>query len=184
MTRQPEFDELTDEQALVYCAGSEKQRVRARCAEIVGPRQVLDLGCGNGIDAERYATTQYVGIDRSPALIRAARHLHPRHTFACRLDAHFAAYRPAVTVIKSVLEHLASEADAIGLLRSARSRTGGEVLVAWHTPPVAEVTQIRQVPGHCYQDLPPGTWERLALAQASGGVQVIEDAYAATAREL
>lgn len=35
-----------------------------------------------------------------------------------------------------------------------------------------------------YRKLPPGTWRRLALAQASGDVQVIEDAYAATAREL
>ena len=138
----PEYD-LTPEEADAYCAGSENQRVRQVIADIVGDNYVLDVGCGNGIDAHRYDPRLYLGIDGSLALITAAIRKNPRYSFL-RCDAtdlpysswmHWTARsRKTVVVLKAILEHAHSQEDALTIYREAL-RVGQHVLVAWHTPP-------------------------------------------------
>lgn len=162
----PEYD-LTDYEAESYCAGSENQRVRRVIAAIVCERSILDIGCGNGIDAQFYNHTQYRGVDWSPALIRAARKKNPEHRFTtvCADDnegsLHFGNKAYCFTMLKSILEHQHSLEEALSLLSEAM-RIGRETLVAWHTPPIPGLAedQIRQVPGHFGRTVYQNTYRR------------------------
>ena len=46
------------------------------------PRRVLDVGCGPGTNAARFAGIEYVGIDHNPRYLEVARARH-RGTFVC-----------------------------------------------------------------------------------------------------
>lgn len=158
-----EYLSITDEQAPLYCAGSEAQRVRDVIASKVGTRTVLDIGCGPGIDAARYAKENYCGLDVSPALVRAAQRRNPGYRFLCgtaaelretierlfvvakQADVHFRRSRCAI--LKSVLEHTENVAAAVALIDDALALADECVFVAWHTPPAAEEV-LRQVTGH------------------------------------
>ena len=145
-----EFSGLSMQEALEYCAGSEQQRVRGIIAGRAGVGKVIDLCCGNGIDAHLYAPSQYLGVDISPVLISAASRLHPGYVFmvADASDLQMSLVPFASAVIKSALEHVPSEDIAIRIVREA-CRVAQHVYVAWHTPPVEQsASQIITVPGH------------------------------------
>ncbi len=162
-----EFTGLTAEEARAYCAGSEAQSVRDVIAARVGSRTVIDVGCGNGIDSDRYSPTQYLGVDLSPVLIAAASGLHPDHSFAVadlRQPAPWWMNGAQVTIVKSVLEHVASESEAISILENAWHHSS-TVFVAWHTPPVdAYVSEIVRVPGHFGRTVNQNRYARQAFA--------------------
>jgi SAM-dependent methyltransferase len=44
-----------------------------RHGDIAGARRVLDIGCGPGTNARRFASAEYVGLDINPAYIEFAR---------------------------------------------------------------------------------------------------------------
>lgn len=133
-----EYTSITAAEAPLYCAGSERQRVRDVIRERVGDRTVLDYGCGPGIDAHRYAPERYCGVDVSPELVRVADQRNPAHGFFTDKLPVRADLWPMpfdCVMIKSVLEHTASVEDAVALLKNAMEIAREEVFVAWHTPP-------------------------------------------------
>lgn len=143
-----EYNSITAEEAKIYCAGSEQQRVRDVIAERVGTRKVLDWGCGPGIDAGRYKPEQYVGIDMSLALVNEAQRRHSKYRFAQSPTIAGWGLAPDCVMLKSVLEHTPSVEVAVSMLKEAMQVAKDEVFVAWHTPPTHNDHALRQVPGH------------------------------------
>jgi ubiquinone/menaquinone biosynthesis C-methylase UbiE len=144
-----EFTSLTPQQAKVYLKGTENQRIRSVIAEIVGEDTVLEVGCGNGIDASRYKPDQYVGIDISKALVEEAENKHPLHKFYV-MDGRVISEKDNsfdFVYCKAVLEHVPSEEDALKIFKEML-RVGKIILVAWHTPPKYEKTKIIRCRGH------------------------------------
>lgn len=150
-----EYTSLTAEEAARYCEGTENQPVREEiaCRVKESCRNVIEVGCGNGIDAEKYETGRYIGLDVSPALIEAAKRLHPRHFFQVhdaasdRLTRWFAG-EPEAIFTKSVLEHTPSIDVALAIFRNMLEAAARSVFVAWHTPPTAGGPKMEQLPGH------------------------------------
>ena len=144
-----EFTELTEEEALAYCKGSEGQRVHKVMAGMIHGH-VLDICCGNGIDAFFHPSALYRGVDISEPLIKAARRLHPDHIFKV-CDARTLPWPDKYfdfAIIKSALEHVPSKEIAVTILREA-CRVAKTVLVAWHTPPKhLPASQIIRTVGH------------------------------------
>lgn len=141
-----EFKDLTLDQARQYCGGSEQQRVRTVIAQRIGPfRSVIDLCCGPGIDAPRYNTDKYTGIDISPVLIQVAREMNPKHHFlqADATNTGIGGGQVDCVMIKSALEHVPTEAIAVAILREAMRLAKHEVFVAWHTPPRVDLTETK-----------------------------------------
>ena len=145
-----EYTSLTAEEAAHYCEGTESQPVRAEIRRRVLPDEfVLEIGCGNGIDAGRYPPDRYEGIDVSPALIAEAQARHPGHKFRCLdvLENEFVCRE--VVFAKSVLEHAPDTDTAVAMLREMLRIATRVVFVAWHTPPDADgPEQLRRVMGH------------------------------------
>lgn len=170
----PEFKTLTAEQAEAYCRGSESQPVRKYIAQLVGDRNVLDLCCGNGIDAEHYTTGQYLGLDFSARLLEAAQKLHPAHNFDLRdgrdLGGIDDVWPADVVMVKSALEHVASEADAVAIFSEALRVAREHVYVAWHTPPVfIPEPVIRRMSGHFGFEVNQNTYRREPFLNALAG---------------
>lgn len=131
-----QFAEMSRSQAESFMAGAKPQAVRARMSQIVGPAQVIDIGCGKGEEvAWLYRPWQYLGVDCSPELVRLARQRNPGYEFLAKnaldLDG-----RWPFAVMKAVLEHLPPD-EAVEVYEHAR--TVSEVLLlAWHTEPGRE----------------------------------------------
>lgn len=150
-----EFTLLTVEEAKVYCKNSEKQLVRQTIADLVNKepsKTVLEIGCGNGIDASKYDSECYTGIDISKSLTKVARENHPNHVF---LTGNAIDYLKTFKFIdrkfdfifaKAILEHLPSEEIALELFE-LMNEVGKTVLVAWHMKP-RNKTKIMRVKGH------------------------------------
>lgn len=130
-----QFTEMTRKQAIGFMPQPEIQPVRARLAELVGDRYVVDIGCGKADEVSNlFAAEKYLGIDCSPELIRIARRNNPGYIFL-RCDAMDMTSHPCA-IIKAVLEHL-PPAEALTIYNHVRSIT--EVMyVAWHTEPGKE----------------------------------------------
>ncbi len=167
----PEYETLTPAQALKYCAGSEHQRVRSVIVKLVRPEEwVTEIGCGNGIDSEKYAASKYLGLDLSPALIEVARELHPRHRFRewdvinVQLPS---LLRADVVFTKSVLEHTATVEDALAILKNMLEHAKRLVIVAWHTWP-REVAALARVPGHFGFEVNQNCYRRADFASLIG----------------
>jgi SAM-dependent methyltransferase len=154
--------DFTDAEADAYMAGKENQAVRdviaawihadaellmgtthALPGQDAAPWRVLDIGCGRGIDAARYAPEHYKGLDSSPSLIRAAQRAFPQHAFevAYVRPPDIPSPGPDVatyeyTMMKSILEHTAGIGEALYILQMALLRTKRAVFVAWHTFPI------------------------------------------------
>lgn len=150
-----EFTSLTEEQAKIYCKNSEKQMVRQTIADIVNKepcKTVLEIGCGNGIDAPKYNPEYYTGIDISKTLTKVAREKYSNHVF---LTGNAIEYLKTFKNIerkfdfifaKAILEHLPSEKIALDLFQ-LMNQVGNTILVAWHMKPKNK-TKIMQVKGH------------------------------------
>ena len=101
-----------------------------RSGDIARARRVLDVACGPGTNAGRFAHADYVGVDVNDAYIAAARERN-RGRF---ITADFTAPPPAdlgtfdFILLNSFLHHLDS-ADAMRVLRTARALldAGGSV---------------------------------------------------------
>jgi ubiquinone/menaquinone biosynthesis C-methylase UbiE len=138
-----EFTLLTVEEAKIYCKNSEKQLVRKTIVDIVTKepnKTVLEIGCGNGIDAPKYNSEYYTGIDISKSLTKVARESYPNHIF---LTGNAIDYLQTFKNIerkfdfifaKAILEHLPSEEIALKLFK-LMNEIGNTVLVAWHMKP-------------------------------------------------
>lgn len=84
----------------------------ARALEQWPPRRVLDVGCGPGTNAARFAAAEYVGLDINPRYLEVARSQHAG-TFVCADLAtadlsHLGAFD--TVLVNSVLHHLPDDA--------------------------------------------------------------------------
>ena len=132
-----EFTNMTDEQALSFCREKSSQPVRFKIASRielgdVGP--VLDVGCGNGIDARFYDPDLYLGLDVSPPLIRAAKAHNPKHEFEVGdiTRLRFGAREWDYVICKSVLPHLPSEGYVVKAMRELFRVARKHVFVVWN----------------------------------------------------
>lgn len=112
------------EQPAVYRAwqapfAEEKFAPVARALARRPPRRVLDVGCGPGTNAARFAGLEYVGIDHNPRYLREAR-AHHRGTFVCAdlatADLSHLGHFDTV-LVNSFLHHLPDEAVDALLMR-------------------------------------------------------------------
>lgn len=146
-----EFTSITEEESKEYIQNSINQRVRGRIAELA-TGYVLDVGCANGIDAQRYNPNNYLGVDISPELIKTAIKRNPHHFFICDnalefldRDIHF-----DFIICKAVLEHIPLD-KAISLYHKMVEKSD-VLLLAWHMIP-ADKTEIHQIKGHFGKDI-------------------------------
>lgn len=108
-----------------------KARIRRALAR-VGPRRVLDLGCGTGEFAALFPPESYLGVDIHPGYVRLAARLRPAHRFVCadatRWPGDGAPFD--LTLVNGVLHHL-DDGTARALLAAAvrHTRSGGALLV-------------------------------------------------------
>lgn len=144
----PEFCDLTKEQALEYYRYSEffpmRIAVEQKVKSIMG--KVLDVGCGNGIDAQWYRPDTYCGIDISPPLVWAARKLNPLHTFVL-IPLNGVPFRDKswdTVFCTAVLEHQHSFKQAKILFDDMVRVAKRRVVIGWYTPPWENSTEIRE----------------------------------------
>jgi len=144
----PEFCDLTKEQALEYFRYSEYFPMRIAIEDKVKQYNgtVLDVGCGNGIDAQWYMPNQYCGIDISMPLVWAAKKLNPLHTFVCiPLDGIPFKDKSWDTVFcHAVLEHQHSFKLAKYLFDEMVRVAKKRVIIGWNTPPWDKPIEIRK----------------------------------------
>lgn len=144
------FASMTAEEAERFMATKFGHPIRDAAAKIVGPRPVVDFGCGRGIRiSELYAPEQYIGIDCSLELVKLARKANPDHEFrVCGIEQWLVLASPREVpfgLMISVLEHVDSLETAQRIYRMAADACK-ELLVGWHHPPIYTRTQILKVP--------------------------------------
>ena len=107
---------------------------------------VLDVGCGNGIDAQWYYPDQYCGIDISVPLVWAAKKLNPLHTFVLiPLDGLPFKDGSWDTVFShAVLDHQHTLKMARYLFNEMVRVAKKRVVIGWHQPPWDKPTEIRK----------------------------------------
>lgn len=149
-----EFTELSYDEAKEYMRNERQmnQPVRAIIASNVRKigYSVLDVGCGNGIDAKRYEKSKYLGVDISQKLIDAAKELNPGYEFRV-CDARNLPFESKSfdnVICKSVLEHLPMEEIAVTIINEMFRVCKKQLQIAWHTPPHANETEIIKLKGH------------------------------------
>lgn len=78
-----EFIKLTEDEAKKFNrdAGSVNWPHRKTVSEMIVKGTVLEVGCGNGIDAHLFNPKTYTGVDVSPALIKSAKEYNPDYYF-------------------------------------------------------------------------------------------------------
>ena len=140
------FKEMSADEAAGFMRTKESQRIRRVIAERCEGGFVLDIGCGRGIQVKELYPDwdMYFGIDCSPELIELAERDNPDHNFEVldvRLEKEYTYKRRDFAVLKSVLEHQESIADAKHIYDLAL-QAADTVLVAWHTPPIYPRTEI------------------------------------------
>lgn len=79
-----------------------------RAADLPAARRVLDVGCGPGTNASRFAGKEYLGVDLNPRYVEAARRRHPGLRFEVADAA--ALFLPGESfdfiLVNSLLHHL------------------------------------------------------------------------------
>lgn len=131
-----QFAEMTDADAESFMPVPEIQPVRAKMAQIVGSKTVIDIGCGRGDEVEAlFDQHTYFGIDCSASLVRMARARNPGFRFAL-MAAQGVQGHWDYAIIKAVLEHVPRE-EAVAIYDHARTLCD-TLLVAWHTEPGIE----------------------------------------------
>lgn len=147
-----EFIELTEEQAEVFILDSVNWGLRNVCRNLVVKDNlestVLDVGCGNGNDSGRYSCDNYVGVDISDVLLRAARKRHPNHKFL-QCDASKMPFRDGefeFVFCVSLMEHLHSLQDTRSVLKEMIRVASSRIVISWHKiPSETRKTEIRTV---------------------------------------
>lgn len=144
----PEFCNLTKDQALEYFRYTEFIPLRIAIEEKVKEQNgtVLDVGCGNGIDAQWYRPDQYCGVDISAPLTWAAKRLNPLHTFVfISLGALPFKDKSWDTVFShAVLDHQHTFDMAKMLFNEMVRVAKKRVIIGWHQPPWDKPTEIRK----------------------------------------
>lgn len=131
-----EFVELTEEEAEVFIRDSINWELRDRIKDKV-EGTVLDVGCGNGNDSGRYSPDNYMGIDISSTLLKAAKKMHPNHTFLCcdASEMPFEDGQFSTAFCVSLLEHLHSIKDTRDVLKEMVRVASRKVIISWHKIP-------------------------------------------------
>lgn len=158
-----EYTSITREQAPNYCKGSENQRVREYIKSTIGQNDVVEIGCGVGIDAHRYTPTQYLGTDISEELIRVARDNNPQHNFLCCNVVDGLPEHRKYSYAKSVLEHTPNESVFLDIVNAMLAASDVAIL-AFHTPPIYTETKIIQCLGHFGKTIYQNHYRRDILA--------------------
>jgi 2-polyprenyl-3-methyl-5-hydroxy-6-metoxy-1,4-benzoquinol methylase len=103
------------------------RRIAAAVPFIEG--RVLDIGCGVGILAGRYAPDQYFGFDIDDESIELARKAYPHHRFGTALPA----WEIFDTIVGlAVIEHVPRPIEMLRQLRSHLAPDGKIVLTTPH----------------------------------------------------
>jgi ubiquinone/menaquinone biosynthesis C-methylase UbiE len=134
-----EFTKLTDEQAEIFLRNDDSVNWNLRkmiCARFPGMR-VLDIGCGNGNDSTKFSVENYVGIDISEPLIKAAKKFNPLYNYqimdATKLDFNDKSFDGAFAV--GVMEHFHSFEDTRKCLKEMIRVSSKKICIGWHSPP-------------------------------------------------
>jgi SAM-dependent methyltransferase len=80
-------------------------------------RPILEIGCGTGRMASRFAPDDYIGVDIDPAALKIARTLYPEHNF--RIHDRGLGYPDAPTVLFRGLLEYVPDTDLPDLLAEA-----------------------------------------------------------------
>ena len=156
------FRKMTKEEAATFMAGS-KHPIRDLAADVIGGRNVLDLGCGKGIRiSELYSPEQYTGVDASAELIELARSANPLHKFYVSGILDFLENTPDKSVecslMIAVMEHIPTLATAQRIYNEAR-RVSRELFIGWHTIPNASESRISRVQAELKEPIWQNKWK-------------------------
>jgi len=148
----PEFCDLTEAQAAEYLQDSKHWTLRFAVQEIIERMtgSVLDVGCGNGIEAKWYMPDRYCGCDISEPLLKAAKRYNPTHNFVwVPVDGlPFTNESFDIVFCISVMEHQHSLEAARKLFNEMVRVAKQVVIIGWHTPPWENDTRIITKPAH------------------------------------
>ena len=142
-----------------------KARIRHAFAR-VGPRRVLDLGCGTGEFAALFPPESYLGVDVHPGYVRLAGRLRPAHRFVCADAIDWPGERQPfdLTLVNGVFHHLDDD-TARGLLSASvrHTRSGGTLLVIEdaHLPQAGLLSQLVHALDHGHFIRTPEAWSAL-----------------------
>ena len=148
----PEFMDLTPQQAKNFIRDSKNWSLRSKMKEIITHvgGTVLDVACGNGIDADRFSAQLYTGVDISEPLILAAQDYCPSHKFMVMdaTDLQFSDNSFDSVFCIGLLEHVRSFEDVIKIVREMLRVSSKKVFLGFHRPPAEVKTAIVQKKGH------------------------------------
>ncbi len=170
MKSSPNSNRFYDQLAPVYHLkvdwqhrASKEDRLFELLTRELQPACVLDIGCGDGGHAARYAAVgaQYLGIDKSPAMIRAAKRTHgqsPNATFRTgdmtKLPVSFAARFNQVVILGNTIPHLTTLA-ALTQAFAGMSRSlidGGHLVLQTVNPHILAGKKLHLLPPKLTQD--------------------------------
>lgn len=148
-----EFTGLTPEEAKTYnrTESSLNWTMRSQIADLLQDGFILEVGCGNGIDSQKYYPEFYVGMDISPALIEAAKVYNPKHKFivgnAAMMPFLDGTFDWAFCI--GVFENLPSLEICRQVLREMLRVSKQGIVIGWYKAPhLLEPTEIKKVIGH------------------------------------
>ena len=158
-----EFTNMTFEMAKNFLVELADERIKTVMADIVGNHTVLDVGCGNGMDARRYNSDQYLGLDISENNVKVAKLRNPDHHFINMEAKEYLPLSPHVDYIicKSVLEHQTDLEDALKLFNLMLEKCD-VLLIGWHMIP-GDKTEIITTKGHFGRDIKQNWYNKKAF---------------------
>jgi len=91
--------------------------------------RVLDIGCGSGHLARYVSATDYLGVDQDERVMRLARNLYPRHSFASEIPK--GAKFDSIVALAAI-EHLGDPAQSLKAWAVHLAPSGHVVLTTPH----------------------------------------------------